>query len=423
VRRFHAIVGNRTNNDKRHLLIVEERTDIMEEVPTPFLRALPDLIVLCLVAAAQSVGALWLLRGFGANWPHRAKSCVIRGTVSSIALLVCAFLLRFVRIAKHLPIWLPSWGRGLVIAWALLSMLWITALVAAHFLSRTVTRTGKPLSVPRRTFLNTIHTALFAVPPVVVGYGTFIQRRQVQLREERIVSPNLPADLDGIRIVQLTDIHRGPFLSRQQLDWAVQIANETRAHFAIVTGDLISSGLDPLDDCLDSLARLRADAGVFGCLGNHEIYAGAVKYTEREAASRGIRFLRHAAEPLRFGNAKLNLAGVDYQMFRRPYLKGAEHLIAPDAYNVLLSHNPDVFPIAAKQGYDLTISGHTHGGQIRVEILTADLNVARMFTPYVDGVYRQGKSSAFVSRGLGTIGLPTRLGAPPEVALLHLCRT
>jgi hypothetical protein len=98
-------------------------------------------------------------------------------------------------------------------------------------------------------------------------------------------------------------------------------------------------------------------------------------------------------------------------------------LVAPEAFNLLLSHNPDVFPVAASQGYQVTLAGHTHGGQVRVEILGEDLNIARFFTPYVDGLYRQDGSAIFVSRGIGTIGLPARLGAPPEVALLRLCRT
>jgi predicted MPP superfamily phosphohydrolase len=207
------------------------------------------------------------------------------------------------------------------------------------------------------------------------------------------------------------------------LDRAVAMANEARAHVALVTGDLISSPGDPLDDCLDSLQQLRADAGVFGCLGNHEIYARAEDYTAVQGARRGMNFLRKAAAPLKFGGAILNLAGVDYQQFRKPYLVGAEKLVQPGACNVLLSHNPDVFPVAARQGFQLTIAGHTHGGQVRVEILRQDLNIARFFTQYVDGVYREGASSIFVSRGIGTIGLPTRLGSAPEVALITLCRT
>jgi predicted MPP superfamily phosphohydrolase len=102
---------------------------------------------------------------------------------------------------------------------------------------------------------------------------------------------------------------------------------------------------------------------------------------------------------------------------------GAEKLVMPGAFNVLLSHNPDVFPVAAKQGYPLTIAGHTHGGQIRVEILNMDLNPGLYYTHFVDGLYRRGPASIFVSRGIGTIAVPARIGAPPEVALLRLCRT
>jgi predicted MPP superfamily phosphohydrolase len=114
---------------------------------------------------------------------------------------------------------------------------------------------------------------------------------------------------------------------------------------------------------------------------------------------------------------------VDYQRFNSHYLEGAEQLIAPGAVNILLSHNPDVFPVAAAKGYDLTIAGHTHGGQVNFELLHQNWNVARYFTPYVLGLYQEGKSSVYVSSGLGTIGVPMRLGAPPEISLIRLCAT
>jgi predicted MPP superfamily phosphohydrolase len=264
---------------------------------------------------------------------------------------------------------------------------------------------------------------LFGVPAAVVGYGTFIQRFRLTLREQDIQIPNLPADLHGLRLAQLTDIHLSPYLSVTELERAVAMANEARPHLALVTGDLITTANDPLDACLDALAGLKAEAGVFGCMGNHEIYADAEEYTQVQGAKRGMRFLRQEGGVLRFGSAALNLAGVDYQKMHGVYLRGAEKLVAPDAFNILLSHNPDVFPVAVRQGYQFIVAGHTHGGQVRVEILRQDLNVARFFTPYVDGLYRDGSASIFVSRGIGTIAIPTRLGAPPEVAVLKLCRT
>ena len=120
--------------------------------------------------------------------------------------------------------------------------------------------------------------------------------------------------------------------------------------------------------------------------------------------------------------ATLNLAGQDFQSQRERgrYLRGAERLIVPGATNLLLQHNPDVFPVAARQGYNLLLAGHTHGGQVTVEILDQSINPARFFTPYVYGLYRIGASAAYVTRGIGTIGIPARIGAPPEITLLRL---
>jgi hypothetical protein len=113
---------------------------------------------------------------------------------------------------------------------------------------------------------------------------------------------------------------------------------------------------------------------------------------------------------------------VDYQSLtdRGHYLRGAERLVVPGAVNVLLSHNPDVFPVAARQGYNLVLAGHTHGGQVTVEILDQSINPARFFTPYVYGLFRSGRSAAYVTRGIGTIGIPARIGAPPEITILRL---
>jgi predicted MPP superfamily phosphohydrolase len=381
-----------------------------------FNRVLPDLILLIAALTCQAFFAWWLLR--------RAKSRGARAAIFTAVgvlflLLVIGFFLRFDRAMLYLPGSWTIWERGVAIIWVLLCLGWTGASGLVQLVSRLLATGHHP---SRRKFLSFAQTVLFAAPPAVVGYGVFIQRNQLVLREEKIEIPDLPADLDGLRLVQLTDIHLSPFLSPRDLLRAVAMANETRAQVALVTGDLITTRRDPMDDCLRMLAGLRSEAGVFGCLGNHERYSGGEEHAEREGARLGLRFLRRKTAPLRFGNATLNLVGVDYQELRKPYLVGAEKFIVPGATNVLLSHNPDVFPIAARQGYALTLSGHTHGGQVRVEILGEDLNVARFFTHYVDGVYRREASSIFVSRGIGTIGVPARIGAPPEVALLRLSR-
>ncbi|MEP6963529.1 MAG: metallophosphoesterase [Acidobacteriota bacterium] len=270
----------------------------------------------------------------------------------------------------------------------------------------------------RRKFL---HGAM-AVPAATLGYGMFIGRRKFGLREVDVAMPGLPADLEGLRLVQLSDIHLSPFLSRGDLRYCVDMANETRVQIGFVTGDLITGIHDSIDECLEELKRLRADAGVFGCNGNHEMYIDAESYVVERAANMGMRVLRQAQASLTFGSSKLNIAGVDHQWDRKNYLRHAPGLLRAGETNLLLSHNPDVFPEAAKQGWDLTLAGHMHGGQLNLDVMGTDFNFARMATPYVYGLYREERSAIYVSRGIGTIGMPVRVGAAPEVALITLRR-
>jgi predicted MPP superfamily phosphohydrolase len=233
--------------------------------------------------------------------------------------------------------------------------------------------------------------------------------------------PGLPRDLDGLRIAQLTDIHYGPFFGKRQLEYAVAMANETRPHIAVVTGDLITWRGDNELGCLDVLKALRGDAGVWACHGNHEQYSQREDAITAEAARRGIRYLRQANEGLRFGGARLNLVGVDYQRFGDEPLPRAEEWMANDALNVLLCHTPASFDRAAQLGFDLTISGHTHGGQLNLAIGEENLTFGRLYTAYIRGLYHKDGKQLYVSRGLGTVGVPMRLGADPEVTLLRLC--
>lgn len=308
-----------------------------------------------------------------------------------------------------------EWVRGMALAWALAS--------AGAFAVLSLWRRIPKFHQERRGFIRAAGAALVGAPFAAMAFGILVERKEIRLREVDVPIPGLPKDLQGLRIVQLSDIHLSPFLTEEELARAVDMANGTRAHLALVTGDLISGRGDPLDACLRQLARLRAEAGTLGCLGNHEIYARVEDAATRKGARLGIQFLRQQSRRLQFGSAGLNITGVDYQKASGNYLVGAERWIAPGMTNILLSHNPDVFDVAAGQGWDLTISGHTHGGQVAVEILHEQLCASRFFTPYVYGLYSQGRSAIWVTRGIGTVGLPARIGAPPEVALLRLCAT
>jgi predicted MPP superfamily phosphohydrolase len=369
------------------------------------LRHIPDLLAMAVAAYAN-----WQLWGWiGARgWVRLAA---VGWAAGGFALAIPPLI----RIVPNDG--LLEWVRGMGIVWALLT----TSSWIGFTLLRWAEKRRPAHDPGRRNLLRVARRVVLAAPAAACGYGVFLARDQFQLKAVDIRIRNLPKGLDGFRMVQLTDIHFGPFLGEKDLRYAIGMANETKAHLALVTGDLITLRRDPLDACLGILSSLRADLGVYGCLGNHEVFAGCEDYAARQAARYGMRFLRGTCEQIRLDGASFNLAGVDYQRMGGPYLRGAEKLIRPDRVNVLLCHNPDAFPAAARLGFDLTVAGHTHGGQVTVEILNQYANVARFFTPYVSGLYTETGSSVYVSRGLGTVGAPIRLGAPPEVTLIRLC--
>lgn len=354
------------------------------------------------------------------RWPGRwGVACVGAGNI----LLAGTYVLSISELVSryHLPPRIALSLGAVGVAYLVIATSVLVLQTLMQWAKRVVT--SPDLDPSRRRLLDMAGLALVTSPIAVLGYGTLVQRTNFQVREVDVPVPDLAPGLEGLRLLQLSDIHMSVFLSEAEFARVVDAANGLRPHVALVTGDLISSLGDPLDACLRQIGRLRSDAGTFGCLGNHERYARAETYTAAAAAKLGIRFLRRQNQVLVFGGAPLNLAGVDYEPLRRDwesYLIGAKSLKAPGALNILLSHNPDVFPQAALQGYNLLLAGHTHGGQVTIEILDQSINPARFLTPFVSGLYRKGKAAAYVTRGIGTIGLPTRVGAPPEITLLRL---
>jgi len=378
-----------------------------------------EIALLCALAAVQWRIARAAISFINRHLAGRSARAARIATITVFTAVILALLLHLPN-AHILP--LPGvffgWVRGAALIWALTS--------APAWLVLQLLRSRQPredtVDSTRRALLHTLTGAAVAAPFALVGFGAIVERTDFQVTEVDVPIPGLHPDLVGLRLVQLSDIHLSPFLSEKEFARAVDAANELRPHLMFVTGDLISVHNDPLDACLRQIARLRSDAGILGCLGNHEVYAGVEDYATERAARLGIPFLRGESRQLRFGNARLNVVGIDYQRmsWHDHYLEGAERLVAPGALNILLQHNPDVFPTAARQGWDLTLAGHTHGGQVNFEILHQNLNVARFYTPYVRGLYRSGPSAVYVTRGIGTIGMPARIGAPPEITLIRL---
>lgn len=294
-----------------------------------------------------------------------------------------------------------------------------TALLLCIF--KLLPRRKAQVDAGRRGFLKTSTAAACVIPAAVLG-AAVITRKDFHVQEIDIAFPQLPADLNGLRLLQISDIHMGTFFSRTDLARVVDACNNLRPELGFITGDLITDQYDPLDDCLQELRRLKATSGVFGCMGNHEMYARCQRYTKRVAQEMGMDFLRYESRLLRFGTSKLNLMGVDYQRSGM-HLPSVGEMRREDAFNLLLSHTPAIFPDAIADRVDLTLSGHTHGGQINLPVAGMNINLVDLVTPYTKGLYRQDHSAVYVNSGLGTIGIPMRIGAPPEITVIRLCNS
>jgi len=307
---------------------------------------------------------------------------------------------------------------------------------------------GHSIDHSRRHFFHAAGVIAGAVPFISAGYGFVEERFQYRVREITIPVANFPRALDGLRITQLSDIHAGSFMPMSQVARAVGMANDLGGDLMVVTGDFISTRSDPLEDCIAELSHLRAPLGVWGCNGNHEVYARAEAKSAELFQRFGMKLLRQENAELRWQGSPFNLIGVDYQsqndaqQDRSPMLSGVESLVRGDIPNILLSHNPNSFPRAAELGIELSLAGHTHGGQVRVEILDHRWTPAEFLTSYVAGEFHRplhspsrlsdeevystpgiqqlSSSALYVNRGLGTIGAPVRLGVPPEITLITL---
>ena len=293
----------------------------------------------------------------------------------------------------------------------------------------------------RRHFFKTVTAVAGATPFLGAVYGFAAERLNYQIRRVEIPLANLPDALDGMKIAQLSDIHLSGYISRDDVRRAVDMANDLAPDLSVVTGDFITSADDPLAECIEEIRRLSGSLGIYGCNGNHEIYAKAEEAAERLFAQAGMKLLRSENATIQFRGAHLNLIGVDYQRERGSggkrieTLAGAEKLVRRDMPNILLSHNPNSFDRAAQLGIELSLAGHTHGGQVQVEILDHRLSPARFITDYIAGLYTLPlravtnpseapvkHSQLYVNRGLGTVGAPVRLGVPPEITLITLRR-
>ena len=289
-----------------------------------------------------------------------------------------------------------------------------------------------PASPGRRRFLEQTAVLVSSTPFVAAGYGLLYERRDVEVVRQRIGLARLPKAFDRFRIAQLSDIHMGPFTTADYIRRCVAITNGLKPELIVLTGDYIAWDPSVEGEVVRALADLRAPQGVFGCLGNHEEESDTEDYVASLFAEQGIHILRQQRAPIQLASETVNLMGIDEprgktdeDWMRDLYRRLHKGLVMPGTVNILLAHEPSefMFDRAAELGIDLTLAGHTHGGQLALETVHRDFNLSRLLYRYTSGWYENRGAKLYVNRGIGTTGFPIRVGARPEITLLELVRT
>lgn len=282
----------------------------------------------------------------------------------------------------------------------------------------------------RRQFLG---AAFAAAPPVLTGGVVAMTAPSLdhfRVRSMILPIPDLPGDLDGLTIAHVTDIHVGRFTHERQLRKIVEETNQLRADLVLMTGDLINSSVSDLPGSLDAVKRIDPRHGVYLIEGNHDLFDGRLPF-DRGVRASGVPLLvnenvvldihGHPVQllGLRWGNAAGARGGGGDDTILRDAMTPLLAQRRPDAFPILLAHHPHAFDLAADAGIPLTLSGHTHGGQV---MLTDNVGFGPLMYRYWSGLYTRARSTLVVSNGVGN-WFPLRIHAPAEILHITLRRS
>jgi hypothetical protein len=273
-----------------------------------------------------------------------------------------------------------------------------------------------------------VHTLTVATALMVVGLAAFVTlvgfagaRRRARVVHVEVPLANLPAALQGFAIAQISDVHVGAQIKRRYVDAIVDAVNALHADLIAVTGDLVDGSVRDLAPHIAPLGRLRARHGAFLVTGNHEYYSGEGPWTA-EFRRLGLHVLLNEHVVVRHEGAAVVVAGVtDYSAHHFNPAQRSDPMAALSgapveaAARILLAHQPRSAAAAATAGFDLQLSGHTHGGQFWPWNL-----FVRFQQPFTAGLHRLNHLWIYISRGTGYWGPPNRFGAPSEITLLRL---
>ena len=281
----------------------------------------------------------------------------------------------------------------------------------------------------RRTFLT--GSAVAAAGAFAVGgYATIFEPTHPKLTRVDIFLSRLPEAWDGFRIVQLSDFHYDDYFCVIPIRSAVATVNQLQPDLVLLTGDFVTvpiwaeylhsakKAAEDAEPCAQLLSQLRALGGVIAALGNHDVASDSHRIVEA-LQFHGIPVLRNSAVALARGASRLWLAGIDDALEGKPDLDQTLKGIPREEPVILMAHEPDFADDVAKYPVDLQLSGHSHGGQVRLPLVGA-LYLPEMAEKYSRGLYKVGPLTLYTNSGIGTIRAPVRFNCPPEITLFTL---
>lgn len=257
----------------------------------------------------------------------------------------------------------------------------------------------------------------FAAGVSRVARKAIAESKNLIIEEQAIYLDRLPREFDGFRIVQLSDVHHSSFTDAEQIKDSVEIASALKPDIVVLTGDYVSHGTDFIAPVAEMLSELKARLGIYAVLGNHDYRADARLITDLFRAE-GIKVLINEGLHLTKNGGSIWICGADDVLYGMPDLELALAGSRADEFKFLLCHNPAILRTATRAGIDFIVSGHTHGGQIRLRPTNEGLIMPK--NRRASGLLRRGDTQIYISRGIGTVVLPVRFQCPPEISLLEL---
>jgi uncharacterized protein len=289
--------------------------------------------------------------------------------------------------------------------------------------------TERPVSAPnvtRRSFLKRASLGAGVAALGLAGYSGLIEANEVYVTKLDFKITNLPPAFDGFKVAVISDLHFGPYTGARQIGSAVRTANALHPDLVTLLGDFVTEpvfgqpggGAAKAEPCAQVLGQLESTVGSFAVLGNHD-YATQPEFVADALKSHGISLLRNTNQIVERDGARIWLIGVNDAMAQQADLEQALSGVPRDEIKILLAHEPDFADHASQYGIHVQLSGHSHGGQITLP------GVHPFWLPdlakkYYRGYYRIGQLQLYTNRGIGTVALPFRFCAPPEVTLLTL---